>query len=301
MLIQNLALYEDRYYIHVNRENDLLFYFFDYDVRSADINMQFQHFHTFYELCILLCPRATHFLKGKPYELQTFDILGIPPNVLHMTQYPEGEPCKRLIVRFNLPRSVPGLSNEYEQLLGIFHQEVPIFRFAPEMRAKIYRKLNDIFLLAQKTDPMRDLIIHQKFIEFLTLLFLHQEQNEYANEADMSQTEKKIYAVASYIHAHYAEPLSLESLAQQFFISSCYLSHQFRNITGFTLTDYIQMTKVRNVQSMLINTRTPITEAALSCGFTSFSQFNRVFQKHIGMPPSQYRKLNQMQAPETEE
>ncbi len=294
MLIQNLVLYENEYFIHVNRENDPLFYFFDYDVRTADINMRFQHFHTFYELCIPLCPRATHFLEGKPYELQTFDILGIPPTVLHMTQYPEGEACKRLIVRFNLPRGVAGLGNEYEQLLGIFHREVPIFRFSPEIRSSVFRKLNDIFLLAQKTDPMRNLIIHLKFIEFLTLLFLHQDQNEYTDEAQMTPTEKKIYAVASYIHTHYAEPLSLELLAQKFFIGSCYLSHQFKSITGFTLTDYIQMTRVRNLQSMLINTGIPITEAALSCGFTSFSQFNRVFQKHIGMAPSQYRKQNRM-------
>lgn len=294
MLIQNLVLYENEYFIHVNRENDPLFYFFDYDVRTADINMRFQHFHTFYELCIPLCPRATHFLEGKPYELQTFDILGIPPTVLHMTQYPEGEPCKRLIVRFNLPRGVAGLGNEYEQLLGIFHREVPIFRFSPEIRSSVFRKLNDIFLLAQKTDPMRNLIIHLKFIEFLTLLFLHQDQNEYTDEAQMTPTEKKIYAVANYIHTHYAEPLSLELLAQKFFIGSCYLSHQFKSITGFTLTDYIQMTRVRNLQSMLINTGIPITEAALSCGFTSFSQFNRVFQKHIGMAPSQYRKQNRM-------
>lgn len=293
MLIQNLVHYEDEYYVHVNRENDPLFYFLDYDVRTADINMEFQHFHTFYELWIPLCPHASHLLEGKPYELQTFDILGIAPNTLHMSHYPEGEPCKRLIVRFNLPKTVAGLGNQYEQLLSIFHQEAPIFRFAPELRSRIFHKLNDIFLLAPKTDPMRDLIIHQKFIEFLTLLYLHQDQNEYADEARMNATEQKIYAVASYIHAHYAEPLSLEFLAQQFFISSCYLSHQFKSITGFTLTDYIQMTKVRNVQSLLINTRIPITEAALSCGFTSFSQFNRVFRKHIGVSPSHYRKENQ--------
>ena len=252
--------------------------------------MQFQHFHTFYELCIPLCPHATHFLEGKPYRLQTFDILGIPPNALHMSQYPEGEPCKRLIVRFNMPRTVAGLGNEYEQLLSIFHQKVPIFRFAPEMRSRVFRKLNDIFLLAQKTDPLRDFIIHLKFIEFLTLLFLHQDQNEYADESQLMPTQKKIYDVASYIHAHYAEPLTLDFLSQAFFISSCYLSHQFKDTTGFTLTDYIQMTRVRNVQSLLINTDIPITDAALTCGFTSFSQFNRVFRKHIGMAPSQFRK-----------
>ena len=47
-------------------------------------------------------------------------------------------------------------------------------------------------------------------------------------------------------------------------------------------------------QSLLINTRIPITEAALSCGFASVSQFNRGFQKHSGRSPSQYRKRNQM-------
>ena len=294
MLIQNLALYEDKYYIRVNDENDPLFYFFDYDVRSAEINMQFQHFHTFYELCILLCPQATHFVEGKPYELRAFDIIGIPPNVLHQTQYPAGSPCKRLIIQLNLPKNPVGLSNEYEQLLHIFHQEVPIFRFDPDLQKKLFRKLNDIYLLASKKDPMRNLIIHQKFIEFLTILFLNQDQNQYAEDEDMSPMEKKVYSITRYIHTHFTEDLSLESLAQQFCISSCYLSHQFKNLTGFTVTDYIQMTRVRNVQAMLINTQIPITEVSAPCGFNSFSQFNRVFRKHIGMSPSQYRKQNQV-------
>ena len=46
-----------------------------------------------------------------------------------------------------------------------------------------------------------------------------------------------IYSVTSYIHAHYFEDLSLDTLAQKFYISSCYLSHQFKDVTGFTLTD----------------------------------------------------------------
>ena len=300
MLLQNLALYEDQYLIRVNTENDPLFYAFDYDVRSAAINMQFQHFHTFYELCVVLCPHTTHFLEGKPYELQTFDIIGIRPNQLHRTQSPAGDSCKRLIIQFNLPKNVTGLGNEYEQLLQLFHQECPIFRFEPELRQKIYRKFNDIFLLGQKSDPMRNLIIHQKFIEFLTLLYLHREENQYSNVSEMSPMEQKIYSITSYIHAHYTEDLSLEMLSQKFYISSCYLSHQFKDITGFTLTDYIQMTRVRNVQSLLVGTRIPITEASARCGFSSFSQFNRVFQKHIGMSPSQFRKKHQTPMAELE-
>lgn len=294
MLIDNLALYEDKYYIRVGNEGDALFYFFDYDTRSSNINMQFQHFHPFYELCVLLCPHTTHFLEGVPYELQAFDIIGLRPNVLHRTQYPAGDPCKRLIIQFSLPKTATGFSNEYELLLSLFHQSVPIFRFDMELQQKIYRKFNDIFLLGQKTDPMRNLIIHQKFIEFLTLLYLNQDRNRYRDNSEMTPTEKKIYTITSYIHTHYTEDLSLELLRQKFYMSSCYLSHQFKDVTGFTVTDYIQMTRVRNVQAMLINTQIPITEAALRCGFSSFSQFNRVFRKHIGMAPSEYRKQNQV-------
>lgn len=295
MIIQNLALYQDKYYIHVNEENDTMFYFFDYDVRSADLNMQFQHFHTFYELCILLCPNAIHFIEGIPYEVQAFDIVGISPNRLHKTQYPTGRPCKRLIIQFNMPAHVSGLSNEYEQLLSIFNRDIPIFRFDSELQRRLYGKLNDIYQLAPQKDPMRNLIIHQKFIEFLILIFLNQNSNIYANETDLTELEQKIYSVAGYIHAHYPEDLSLDSLAKHFCISASYLSHRFKEVTGFSVTDYIQMTRIRNVQALLINTKIPITEVAEPCGFNCFSQFNRVFRKHIGMSPSKYRKQSQSQ------
>ena len=295
MIIQNLALYQDKYYIKVNEENDTLFYFFDYDSRSADINMQFQHFHTFYEICIMLSPDAVHFIEGVPHKLEPFDLVGISPNVLHKSQYPAGKNCQRIIIQFNMPKNVTGLSNEYEQLLQLFHQDVPIYRFDRELQEKLYRKLNEIYRLAQKSDSMRDLMIHLKFIEFLTLLHLNQDKNQYFNESEMSSAERKIYSITSFIHNHYSEDLSLDMLAEKFDISLSYLSHQFKLVTGFTVTDYIQMTRIRNVQALLVGTQIPITEVAAPCGFNSFSQFNRVFRKHIGISPSVYRKQNQLQ------
>ncbi len=294
MLIQNMVLYQDRNFIRVNRETDSLFYFFDYDSRDADTNTQFQHFHPFYEICIMLCPTSTHFWEGKPFLLQALDIFVIPPNVLHKVQYPAGESCRRIAIQFHLPEHPAGLSDEYRQLLSIFQGGPPVFRFEPEVQQVIFRSLNEIFLMTDRKDPMRNLNIHGKFIEFLTALYLNQDKNIYANRPDVPDIEDKIYSVANYIHNHYAEELTLDFLAQKFFISSFYLSRQFKSVTGFTLTDYIQMTRIRNVQALLVNTETPIAEAASSCGFFSFSQFNRTFRKHIGMSPSAYRKMRKL-------
>jgi len=299
MLVQDLVLYQDRYAVRVNHETDELFYYFDYDTRNAVDNMRFQHFHPFYEVCVMLCPTSTHFWEGTPYTLQPLDIFCIPPNVLHKTQYPEGAPCRRLIIQFNFPRDVPGLSKEYELLLQTFRRGEP-YRFDGEVQQKLFRKINDIYLLADKTDAVRNLSIHAKFVEFLTILYLNQERSIYTNRFQESEMEKKIYEIAGYIHSHYTEEISLEGLSQQFYISICYLSRQFKAVTGFTLTDYVQMTRVRNVQAMLINTNVPIAEAAGRCGFSSFSQFNRTFQKHIGMSPSAYRKRNKLPGLEAE-
>ena len=83
--------------------------------------------------------------------------------------------------------------------------------------------------------------------------------------------------------------LSLTGLADRFYMSTYYLSHQFKEVTGFTLISYIQMTRIRNAQQMLIFSSKKITDIAEECGFTSFSQFNRMFNKFCGMSPREYK------------
>ena len=73
-------------------------------------------------------------------------------------------------------------------------------------------------------------------------------------------------------------------------MSPYYLSHQFKRVTGYTITHYVHLVRIRNCQFLLINSRKKITEIAADCGFTSFSQFNRVFRKFCGESPSDYRK-----------
>ncbi|WP_408609514.1 helix-turn-helix transcriptional regulator [Anaerocolumna sedimenticola] len=101
------------------------------------------------------------------------------------------------------------------------------------------------------------------------------------------------------MHEHYKEDLSLEFLAKNFYISSYYLSHQFKNITGFTLNNYIQMTRIRNAQQLLLTTDMNVTHISESCGFSSFSQFNRTFNKYCDASPTKYRAckgLNSMKS-----
>ncbi|XEC94118.1 AraC family transcriptional regulator [Paenibacillus tarimensis] len=285
-----ILLYKQAHAIHVNTPSDPLFYYFDYDERSYSINMEFQHFHDFYEIHILLDAKAMHTIEGNLYTIQQYDIVLLKPSLLHKTQYPEGPPHKRLIINFAIPREIEGLTSGYEAIFSVFDQPIPIFRFPEKIQKNLFTYINDIFKLSLSHSPHNPVAIHCKFTEFLCALYLNQQHNSYVPQEVGDSTTQKIYAITSHIHSNYKEQLSLESLSKMFYISSYYLSHQFKKVTGFTLTSYIQMTRIRTAQLLLMNSNMKITEIAEQCGFTSFSQFNRIFNKHNDMSPSAYRQ-----------
>ena len=79
-------------------------------------------------------------------------------------------------------------------------------------------------------------------------------RNTYVPQEFDDSITHKIYSITSYIHSNYAQELSLDYISKKFFISPYYLSHQFKSVTGFTLINYIQMTRVRNAQQLLLYT-----------------------------------------------
>ncbi len=290
MLLENTVLYEKHNLLEINTPNDSFYYFFDYDERSYTINMEFQHFHQFYEFCIFLDQSANHLIEGDIYDLQFLDIVAIKPSMLHKTQYPHGGPKKRLIINFSFPMDIAGLNHDMRTLFTIFDNPVPIYRFTGTCKEQIISTLNDIFRITKSGNTgINTFLIHNKFLEFLAKIYLFQGENTYVVHSSQDSLTNKVYSITSYIHEHYKDDLSLELLAKNFYISSYYLSHQFKKITGFTLNNYIQMTRVRNAQQLLLTTDMNVTHIAEACGFASFSQFNRTFHKYCSSSPSKYR------------
>jgi len=294
MLAGDNLLYENKHFIIINDIAHSTFYYFDYDERDYSLNMEFEHYHPFFEILLLLGKEADHLIEGHPYHIQTNDLVLLAPSRLHKSIYPKGEPSKRIVISFMFPEDFFGHAETYEKILAPFKAEVPIFRFEPEVRKKLFSCLNDLFSFSSspsyKGSDLDAFYVHNKFQEFLYTLYASSKSNIYKDDTTYNSIERKIYDITSYIHANYNEDLSLESLAEQFFISPCYLSHQFKTVTHFNLMNYIQMTRIRNVEYKLISTNDKISDIAESCGFTSFSQFNRIFKKVTGISPSDFRK-----------
>lgn len=293
MLLDNTLIYEKGHLFEIGKPTESLYYFFDYDERYYDINMEFQHFHNFYEIHVLLDDHANHIIEGNLYRIEFLDFVCLKPYCLHKSEYPKGPPKKRLIIQFSIPAQAGLLQDDVSELLSIFEAPLPIYRFEQKNRNKIIAILNDIFIISKSDSAVQALSVHCRFIDLLCTLYNHRNENIYMPET-LNTPASKIYSITSYIHNHYNEDLSLSSLAHKFFLSKYYLSHLFREVTGFSLTDYIHMTRIRNAQQLLLFTDKKITEIAVQCGFASFSQFNRIFNKYCKTSPSNYRKKGNM-------
>lgn len=301
MLIDGLTRYKKGHLYRVNTPVDSLYYFFDYDERSYKENMQFQHFHTFYEIMIPLEESAGHLIDGKYYGIQLHDMVLLRPSLLHKTIYPKGTPSRRIIINFRFPIHIYGMEEIFSKIFSLFDARIPIYRFPEKEKNRLCQIFNDIFHLTDSTLECKNLLIHNKFLEFLSTLYEVQEYNCYEPVNSGMTLQDRIYDITAYIHKHSTECLSLELLSQKFFISPHYLSHSFKEVTGFTLINYIQMVRIRNAQLSLISTNDKIIDIALRCGFTSFSQFSRCFAKFCEMSPSEYRSAYTVYGLETYE
>lgn len=116
------------------------------------------------------------------------------------------------------------------------------------------------------------------------------------NLALNNSLEKKVlngsFGMVHYIQQHiYApEKLKAEVIAEAFNISINYVSEYFRKQTGESLQQYITRYKIKLVETRLKFSDMRMNEIALELGFTDESHLNRIFKKHHGASPSQFRK-----------
>jgi AraC-like DNA-binding protein len=186
------------------------------------------------------------------------DIVLLKPGCLHKSIYFEGGPVRRLIIAFSLPQE-HGLAYSIRGVLSLFNLENPVIRLSPEKRLELFQMLDEIAAAKRNKEQYSDLYMFSHFCDFLYALKAAAAHNLYENK-ELGEMAHKINTIASYIHTHYTEPISLEQLSEHFSISDCYLSRKFKEVLGFPLIQYIQMTRVRGAQRLLLTTDQSIQE-----------------------------------------
>lgn len=93
----------------------------------------------------------------------------------------------------------------------------------------------------------------------------------------------------NYINLHYAEKITLESVAAYVNKSRNYFSHLFKNETGMTFVEYVNLVRINEAKKMLDTTSLMIYEISQLVGFLDYKYFSTTFKSIVGCSPKQYK------------
>ena len=100
-----------------------------------------------------------------------------------------------------------------------------------------------------------------------------------------------VHKVKDYMEDHYCEEdLSLNSLAEIFYVNASYLSRVFKEKTGNTFSGWLFEIRMREAEKLVQRTDLRAYEIAEKVGISDPHYFSSCFKKHTGLSVSDYKK-----------
>lgn len=130
-----------------------------------------------------------------------------------------------------------------------------------------------------------------KIIHYTNDLFF---LNQLLTESQNSHMNDTISKCITFLHENYTSTITLNTLAQHFYISKQWLIRCFKQETEKTPIEYLNCIRIRQAQKLLTQTEQPIGEISVKCGFDNVYYFSNVFKKRVGVSPKEYRKKFQL-------
>lgn len=96
--------------------------------------------------------------------------------------------------------------------------------------------------------------------------------------------------IVAYIELHYNEELTLQEIADTFQISREYISRKFKQDYAISFTEYLTSFRLNKAKALLRNRNLKLNQIAEMVGIPDIKYFSKVFKKHEGVTPNEYRK-----------
>ena len=250
------------------------------------------HYHEFDKLIFFLGGNVTYMVEGVTYFLQPWDVLLVQHNLIHKPEIDANEPYERIVIwlgrDYLTERSTP--EEPLDQCFDLARERgFHLLRADGERRLQYMQTIRRLeeALRSQEFGAARmaDTLCQQLLIDVNREILRSRTAQE---ERDSYRVDPKMEEVLKYITSHLEEELSVDLLAKRFFISRYYLMHRFKDVTGYTVHQYISQKRLLRAGE-LIRQGIPVMKAAEQSGFSDYSTFLRAFQKTFHMSAKEFR------------
>lgn len=245
------------------------------------------HAHPFYELYYFVRGEVDYLLSGVERQLRPGAMLVILPGEFHGVRVNSAAVYERWTLHFD-PEM---LSAERREWLLEAAADAPALRFLEdagewgmEEAFAMYDGLSEVEeSLRRKLVPV--------FTEAMLGRMMIRRRSLPRPQLAGATHAHVVTRVAGYLNEHFTERITLDSLAEKYYISKSHLNLTFRRAMGVTVMDYLTRRRVAYARQLLIS-GLPATQTAAAAGFGDYTSFYRNYVRHFGHAPNRdYSRL----------
>lgn len=240
------------------------------------------HSHSFTELFYVVKGKGSfNFRDNSIKAIKENDMVIVNPNIIHTEVSDPNDPLEYIVIGIdgieffieddNLGYSIHNYHDHQHDIL-------------------VY--LRSILHEVNEPDEFSDIVI-DNLVKTMIINAIRRTSVLLSIADDEEDVNNDTIFIENYINVHYREKITLDDLASLTFMNKYYLSHIFKEHTGFAPIEYLLNKRITEAEKLLITTNLSISQISGIVGFGTASHFSQYFKKTTGYSASEYRKKYQ--------
>lgn len=253
----------------------------------ADPEQDVVHFHNCFEVVLYVQSNNKIYIQEHSYELNTHDLILIPPRAIHTIQYDPASTYARYVFYFTDAAIASALQQEdaAQKLRSVQNCKLELTLDEFSRLVSLFKTLTLHYSKQTDSSP----VLSKAYCQVILCEIYEIFRKRPLERKDNLRTTL-VENILHYINAHYQEQVTLEEMEKFFYLSKFYLSRIFSEEMNTSIVEYLQFKRITEAQRLLQDTDLPILDICLECGFNNLQHFYRTFKKISLITPKQFRQ-----------
>ena len=248
------------------------------------------HSHNAVEFYYTLTDLPDVLLNDTVQEVPAGSLLIIPTFCVHQLFHEADVKYERYILTIHDKWLDSVLCEGMSEYAYVRDSDHPIVLFPGEKKEELLRHFDGLLSINDRSS-LEAMIALFRLLNDIHRMKKSQKDSRNMHLLPVSESQKKVNDIISYLNEHLTENIKISDLAAHFYLNPDYLARLFKKHMHISIGHYISLQKISAAETLLREGKS-VAEVQEALGYSSYAYFFRSFQKITGISPGRYRKMS---------